>query len=194
VRAAVWPAVGEAPRGGGAGCGREGGVIGEPVLQAYRFALDPTPAQQRKLRSHAGAARFGYSLLLARVKADLDARERDPRGERVGWSLSALGREWSVREHALAPGWGESGKEAASSGLADLAVGLKDWDGLKAGWRAGPGVGFGRFKRRGRCRESFRYTTGSFGVSGRCRVQPPPDRVRVRTREPASKLRRRIER
>jgi putative transposase len=28
------------------------------VMQAYRFALDPTPAQQRSLASHAGAARF----------------------------------------------------------------------------------------------------------------------------------------
>ncbi|HYJ73482.1 MAG TPA: helix-turn-helix domain-containing protein, partial [Actinomycetota bacterium] len=28
------------------------------VHQAYRFALDPTPSQQRTLASHAGAARF----------------------------------------------------------------------------------------------------------------------------------------
>jgi Helix-turn-helix domain len=28
------------------------------VVQAYRFALDPAPAQERMLRSHAGAARF----------------------------------------------------------------------------------------------------------------------------------------
>jgi putative transposase len=28
------------------------------VRQAYRFALDPSPAQERMLRSHAGAARY----------------------------------------------------------------------------------------------------------------------------------------
>jgi hypothetical protein len=28
------------------------------VTQAYRFALEPTPAQERALRSHAGAARL----------------------------------------------------------------------------------------------------------------------------------------
>lgn len=31
------------------------------VIQAYRFALDPTPAQQRALASHAGAARFAWN-------------------------------------------------------------------------------------------------------------------------------------
>jgi putative resolvase len=60
------------------------------VVQAYRFALDPTPAQQRKLRSHAGAARFAYNFALARVKADLDARKHDPAHESVPWNLAAL--------------------------------------------------------------------------------------------------------
>src|SRR6266699_522252 len=32
------------------------------VLQAYRFALDPAPAQERMLRSHAGAARPGTAI------------------------------------------------------------------------------------------------------------------------------------
>jgi putative transposase len=31
------------------------------VVQAYRFALDPSPAQERALRSHAGAARFAWN-------------------------------------------------------------------------------------------------------------------------------------
>jgi putative transposase len=31
------------------------------VRQAYRFALDPSPAQERALRSHAGAARFAWN-------------------------------------------------------------------------------------------------------------------------------------
>jgi transposase len=38
------------------------------VRLAYRFALDPTPAQQRALRSHAGAARFAWNWGLARCK------------------------------------------------------------------------------------------------------------------------------
>lgn len=44
------------------------------VMQAYRYALDPTPAKERALRSHAGAARFAHNHMLARVKAVLDQR------------------------------------------------------------------------------------------------------------------------
>jgi putative transposase len=39
------------------------------VIQAYRFALDPTPRQVRDLLRHAGAARLAYNWGLARVKA-----------------------------------------------------------------------------------------------------------------------------
>jgi len=30
-------------------------------MQAYRFALDPTPGQARALASHCGAARFSFN-------------------------------------------------------------------------------------------------------------------------------------
>ncbi|MEV4799710.1 helix-turn-helix domain-containing protein [Nonomuraea sp. NPDC049421] len=35
------------------------------VTQAYRFALEPTPSQERALASHAGAARFAWNGGLA---------------------------------------------------------------------------------------------------------------------------------
>lgn len=44
------------------------------VMQAYRFALDPTPAQDRSLARHAGAARFAFNWALAAVKANLGQR------------------------------------------------------------------------------------------------------------------------
>ena len=44
------------------------------TAQAYRFALDPTPAQERALRSHAGARNFAFDTMLAAVKANLDQR------------------------------------------------------------------------------------------------------------------------
>jgi putative transposase len=174
------------------------------VTQAYRFALDPTPAQERALCSHAGAARFAYNWGLALVRDRLDRRERvraaalteqlpDAEVERlvrsvvVPWTLPALRREWNRAKREVAPWWAQNSKEAASSGLACLADGLKAFAESRRGKRAGRRVGFPRFKRRGRCRESFRYTTGAFGVSGRTRVQLP--RVgHVRTHEPTSKL------
>jgi putative transposase len=160
------------------------------VYQAYRFALDPTPAQERKLASHVGAARFAYNFGLALVKDRLDRRAAGEDVE-VPWTLAALRREWNASKHAVAPWWPENSKEAASSGLANLAGGLKGFSDSRSGTRAGPRVGFPRFRRRGRGREGFRYTTGRFGVSGRTRVQLP--RVgHVRTHEPTTKLRERI--
>lgn len=39
------------------------------AIQAYRFTLDLTPAQERMVLAHAGAARVAYNWALARVKA-----------------------------------------------------------------------------------------------------------------------------
>ena len=46
------------------------------MVHAYRFALDPSPAQQA-LRSHCGAQRFAFNWGLARVKANLGQREAE---------------------------------------------------------------------------------------------------------------------
>ncbi|MGI8412881.1 MAG: IS607 family element RNA-guided endonuclease TnpB [Solirubrobacteraceae bacterium] len=174
------------------------------VTQAYRFALDPTPAQERKLRSHCGASRFGYNWALGLVKARLDQRERvrlaarveqlpDAEVERLArtvalpWTLAELRREWNAAKARVAPWWAQNSKEAASSGFLQLAAGLDAWSKSRRGERRGARVGFPRFKRRGWAGESFRYTTGRFGVASRVRVQLP--RVgHVRTHESTARL------
>ena len=62
------------------------------VIQAYRFALDPTPRQRRVLASHCGAARFVYNWGLRLVQERLDQRRLDPTVQ-VPWTLAALRRE-----------------------------------------------------------------------------------------------------
>jgi len=174
------------------------------VTQAYRFALDPTPSQARALASHCGGRRFAYNWGLALVKERLELRERVRRAalteqlddsevqrlERtveVPWTLPALRREWNAAKDRVAPWWAQNSKESYSAGLADLARGLEAFWASKRGARKGVRVGFPRFKGRRRGRESYRYTTGSFGVSGRCRVRLP--RIgHVRTHEPIVKL------
>lgn len=161
------------------------------VYQAYRFALDPTPAQERQLASHVGARRFAFDFRLSLVK---DRRERRRAGEdvEVRWTLAALRREWNRAKDEVAPWWAENSKEAASSGLADLADGFRTFWDSRHGRRAGPRVGFPRFERGGQSRESFRYTTGRFGLSGRTRVQLP--RIgHVRTHEPTVTLQRKLD-
>jgi putative transposase len=50
----------------------EGGVV-----QAYRFALDPTLGQVAMLESHCGAARFAFNYMLGVVRANLDQRSAE---------------------------------------------------------------------------------------------------------------------
>jgi putative transposase len=59
------------------------------VLQAYRFALDPTPRQQRALASHCGAARVAYNWGLQLVQERLEQRTTDP-SVLVPWTLADL--------------------------------------------------------------------------------------------------------
>ena len=51
----------------------------------FRFALDPTPAQEQMLAWHAGASRFAYNECLRFVTNALDAKRKD-RSVKVPWS------------------------------------------------------------------------------------------------------------
>ena len=134
------------------------------VLEAVKVALDPSPAQERLLLSHAGAARFAFNAGLARVKEALDA------GAKPEWSFYSLRKWWNANKDALAVSedgviwWGENSKEAYSSGLEALAKGLSNWAKSRKGVRKGRRVGFPRFKSKDRTVPRFAYTTGAFGL------------------------------
>lgn len=134
------------------------------VLEAVKVALDPSPAQERLLLSHAGAARFAYNAGLAHVKAGIEA------GAKPEWSLYGLRRWWNSSKDTLAVSddgviwWGENSKEAYSSGLEALAKGLSNWAKSRRGDRKGRRVGFPQFKSKDRTTPRFAYTTGSFGL------------------------------
>lgn len=53
------------------------GTVAPYAVQAYQFALDPTPAQEAALNSHAGAKNFVFNTMLAAVKANLDQRRAE---------------------------------------------------------------------------------------------------------------------
>ena len=160
------------------------------VHQAYRFALDPTALQRRPLASHCGAARFAFNWGLEQVQAAMALREFElcmyggVRSELLGWSLAALRREWNRNKAVVAPRWAANSKEACSSGLAALAVALKNWSDSRRGTRAGELVGFPRFRRRGG-RHACGFTTGRIRVDDARHVTLP--RVgRLRTAFPAA--------
>ncbi|MGJ7908006.1 IS607 family element RNA-guided endonuclease TnpB [Actinopolyspora sp. H202] len=172
------------------------------VLQAYQFALDPTPAQDDNLRSHCGAQRFAYNWGLARVKAVLEQRSAERSygiaeadlTPAVNWSAYSLRKAWNTAKREVAPWWSENSKEAYASGLANLATALDNWHKSRTGKRAGRRVGFPRFKSK-RARWSYRISTGRFGLSGSDRRHVQLPRIgTVRTHESTRKLARHVER
>ena len=90
---------------------------GEPVKvhQAYRFALEPTPAQERALRSHAGAARFAWNWGLAKCKERYEA-------EGKWYSAMDLHKLWNEEKKAdpALAWWGENSKCAYQEAFRDL--------------------------------------------------------------------------
>ncbi|WP_169811040.1 IS607 family element RNA-guided endonuclease TnpB [Nocardia amamiensis] len=178
------------------------GVPNGRVVQAYRFALDPTSGQVDALRSHCGAQRFVYNWGLRTIKANLDQRnaERscgiadDDLTPLVGWSAYGLRKMWNQVKDDVAPWWRDNSKEAYSSGLANLAAALSNWTASRSGDRSYRRVRFPRFKS-GKALLSCRFTTGAFGLApGTDRRHLRLPRIgMVRTHESTRKLARRIE-
>jgi putative transposase len=156
------------------------------IVQAYRFALDPTSAQEAALRSHAGAARFAWNWGLAACKDRYAAEGR-------WWSGVDLHKRWNAAKKAdpALAWWGENSKCVYQEAFRDLDRALGEFVKSRNGGRKGRRLGFPRFKRRGRCKDSFRFSTGAIRCSGRLVTLP---RLGViATCESTRKLARRLE-
>jgi len=123
------------------------------VKVAYRFALDPTPAQQRALRSHAGAARFAWNWGLHQCKLRYAA-------ERKWYSATELHKLWNAEKKAdpALAWWSENSKCAYQEAFRNLDRALRDFVKSRRGERKGKRLGFPRRKKRGKARDSFRLT------------------------------------
>jgi putative transposase len=156
------------------------------VRQGYRFALDPTPAQERALRSHAGASRFAWNWGLTRCKERYEA-------EGKWYSAAELHKLWNAEKKAD-PGlawWSENSKCAYQEAFRDLDRALKDFIKSRKGERKGKRLGFPKFKKRGRCKDSFRFGSGVMRCSGN--TVTVPRLGTIRTHESTRKLTRRLE-
>ena len=156
------------------------------VLQAYSYALDPTPVQDRAIRNHFGARRFAHNWAVAQMKADIwGYREFGITGERP--SLAGMRRRWNRHKDVVAarngkdmlgvsrlqPWWPQVSKEAFSSGIADAVDAYWNWQKSRSGQRHGAQVGFPKFKRKGSDGDRYRVSTGSFGPVDDRHVQIP---------------------
>jgi putative transposase len=156
------------------------------VVQAYRFALAPSPAQERALRSHAGAARFAWNWGLAKCRERYEAESR-------WYSGTELHRLWNTAKKAdpALSWWSGNSKCAYQEAFRDLDRALKDFVKSKNGQRKGRRLGFPKFKKRGRCRDSFRFSTGVIGCDHATVTLPRLGMIG--THESTRKLTRRLE-
>ncbi len=156
------------------------------VTQAYRFALDPALAQERALRSHAGASRFAWNWALAKCDERYAA-------ERKWYSAMDLHKLWNAEKKAdpALAWWGENSKCAYQEAFRDLDRALRDFVKSGKGERNGRRLGYPRFKRRGKCRDSFRFGAGVMRCEGTAVTLPRLGTIR--THESTRKLARRLE-
>ena len=171
------------------------------TVQAYRFAVDPTPRQRRALVSHCGAARFAYNWAVSWVRAGWDQRAAEvsygvPEAELTqwrGWSLPVLRKVWNQVKGDLAPWWSENSKEAYNTGLANAAAAFDNYKASRDGARAGARMGRPRRKRKHATVLSCRFTTGTIRVEADRHHVTLPRLGAIRTHESTRKLARRIE-
>jgi putative transposase len=147
-------------------------------MRAYRFALDPTLAQQQSLARHAGAARWAFNHAVAakveahrRWRADVDTLVAQGVAEGVARrqvktpmpTKPVIQKAWNTVKgdsrtgvEGICPWWHEVSTYAVQSAFADADTAWGNWLASLGGRRAVRRVGYPRFKKKGRAREAFR--------------------------------------
>ncbi|WP_407674424.1 helix-turn-helix domain-containing protein [Nonomuraea glycinis] len=152
------------------------------VVQAYRFALDPTARQGAVLASHCGAVRVAFNWGLAQVRANLAQREAE---RSCGIPEDRLPRPCRGRCTACVKAGIRSRTRWRRGGRATPRRPTPaGWPAWPTPWRTGvtpgrarvkgPKVGFPRFKTKRRAARSVRFTTGTIRLDGHC-----PDQTRT---------------
>ena len=148
------------------------------VLKAYKFTLDPTPAQAADLARHAGAARWAFNhALAAKVAAheqwrtevatlvdqgvpEVEARKKVrvpiPTHPAIKKALNQVKGDSRKGVDGVCPWWHEVSTYCFQSAFDDADRAWKNWLDSLSGKRTGRRVGYPRFKKKGRSRDSFR--------------------------------------
>ena len=137
----------------------------EYVTRAVVFCVDPSPLQERLLRSYCGAARFAYNWVIGEVTDNMAARASE-RGDGVdeesltpslSWKPYPLRKQFNAVKSEVAPWSSEVAKHCFDTGVTQAAAALKNWRDSKAGARAGRRVGFPSFKCRHKAKLSVSF-------------------------------------
>jgi putative transposase len=128
------------------------------TITSHKIRLNPTPEQQEYLQRAAGTRRFAYNWGLAEWKRQYEAGEHP--------SALKLKEQFNAIRQAEFPWTYDVTKCAIEGAFFDLGDAFKHFfDGRKTGRT----VGYPRFKKKGKCRDSFylandKFTVGSHWV------------------------------
>ncbi|MEX2550825.1 MAG: RNA-guided endonuclease TnpB family protein [Nitriliruptoraceae bacterium] len=150
-----------------------------PVTRAVVVALDPSPSQERWLRSYAGSMRAAYNWALAEVRENLEIRraERDrgvPEDEltpALSWSGFSLAKRWREVRDEVHPWHRDVSLHAFETGLNNAALALKNFSESRSGKRRGRHVGFPRFKNR-HSKQAITFVELADGIDHRHWINP----------------------
>jgi transposase len=126
------------------------------VTSAVEVVLDPSPSQQRWLRSYVGSMRAAYNWAVEQAATNLAVRP-DERGRGVAdgeltpalsWSKASFHAAWREVRDDVHPWHRDVSIHAFRTGLDNAALALKNFSESRAGERRGPRVGFPKFKNR----------------------------------------------
>ena len=147
----------------------------------FRFALRLDATQQAAMERHAGASRWAWNAALAQVTDCLDRRAAGEELD-VPWSGFDLINWINAYKRSEAAGVDDNGRpglpwrseicaQVFEEAAVDLGRALKAFSDSKRGLRAGRRVGFPRFKKKGRCKDSFRLRNKINKRSGRSSIR-----------------------
>lgn len=168
------------------------------AVQAYCFALDPTPEQVACVHRQFGGRRYAHNWAVRTLKEHMDRfQATDEETDRP--SLAGLRKRWNqIKNAECVDGetggvwWPEISKEAFADGIRAAVDAYWNWQASRSGERAGRRVGFPRFAKKGRDRDRVTFTTGAIRIEPDRRHVTLPRIGTVRTHENTRRLARLI--
>ena len=168
------------------------------IIQAFTFALDPTPNQRAQISRFFGARRKAFNWTLDQIKTDVD-RYRETGESSTPPSFYSLRKRWNAEKDTVCVNqntgevwWSEVSKEVFADGVRGATDAYWRWQKSRAGKIAGRKVGFPRFKKRGKDRDRFSFSTGPMRLEADRRHLTLPVLGTLRTHENTRRIERLI--
>ncbi|MHB2028499.1 MAG: IS607 family element RNA-guided endonuclease TnpB [Acidimicrobiales bacterium] len=168
------------------------------IIQAFTFALDPTPEQSAQIARFFGARRKAFNWTLDQIKAELE-RYRETGESGTPPTFYSLRKRWNAEKDTVCANietgevwWPEVSKEVFADGVRGASDAYWRWQKSRAGQIKGRKVGFPRFKKRGRDRDRFSFTTGVMRLEADRRHLTLPVLGTIRTHENTRRIERLI--